>query len=381
MKILKKIVLIFVGLILLLIAALWISGNGFILTGISRTYLKGHPTANIDDHSYFNTRTITAGQAQAWPLAANYAKDNVDAEFKEYLVKDNAAAFLVAHKGALVSENYFDEYSENSQTNSFSMAKTVITLLVGIAIEEGYIESLDQKIVDFFPEFQEDPKGVNATVGSLSSMSSGYNWDESYYNPFSPTVELYYGPDVESFLLERNFSHEVDSYFYYSSASTQLLTILLSRALQAKNPDATVSDYLSEKLWIPLGMDADALWHLDGEGMELGYCCLNTNARNFAKLGQLMLQKGTWNDQQILPATFIEKMHTPKFVENYGYATWLGKYGEVPYYFFLGHLGQYIIVVPAFDLVIVRLGENHREGEDPNIINRFIEEALQLSGQ
>lgn len=378
MKFFKRILLSFVALLLLIVIGLWVSGNGFLLSAISKTYLRGYSTANIDDHNYFNTRVIKAGTTQDWPLASDYGANNLSPDFEAYLLKNHAVAFLVAHNGALVTENYFDKYSETSQTNSFSMAKTVVTLLLGIAIEEGYIESLDQKLNDFLPEFKNDTRGAEASIGSLSSMSSGFNWDESYYNPFSPTVQLYYGSNVEDFLLKRNFSRDPDTYFYYSSASTQLLTIALSRALKAKNPDLTVSQYLSEKIWQPLGMDADALWHLDGEGMELGYCCISTNARNFARLGQLMLQKGSWNNEQIISEEFVALMSTPKFEDDYGYSTWLGNYNGSPFFYFLGHLGQNIIVVPEHNLVVVRLGKQHGEGEISDIVIRYIDEALKI---
>lgn len=378
MKLLKRIALSFVVIILLIVGGLLATGNGFLLSAISKTYLRGYSTANIDDHNYFNTRVIKAGATQDWPLASDYGANNLSPDFEAYLLKNHAVAFMVVHNGDLVTENYFDKYSETSQTNSFSMAKTVVTLLLGIAIEEGYIESLDQKLTDFLPEFKNDPRGAEATIGSLSSMSSGFNWDESYYNPFSPTVQLYYGSNVEDFLLKRNFSRDPDTYFYYSSASTQLLTIALSRALKAKNPDLTVSQYLSEKIWQPLGMDADALWHLDGKGMELGYCCISTNARNFARLGQLMLQKGSWNNEQIISEEFVALMTTPKFEDNYGYSTWLGTYNGSPFFYFLGHLGQNIIVVPEHNMVVVRLGKQHGEGEISDIVIRYIDEALKI---
>ena len=189
-------------------------------------------------------------------------------------------------------------------------------------------------------------------------MTSGYEWDEHYYSPFSPTVQLLYGDDVASFVLDGRFTRAPESFFYYSSASTQLLGIALTRALQRRDPALTLSAYLGEKLWQPLGMNDDALWHLDDNGMELAYCCINTNARNFARLGQLMLQNGSWNGRQLVNAAFIEAMRTPQRQPYYGYATWLTYERDTPYYAFNGHLGQYIIVVPAHDLVIVRLGRS-----------------------
>lgn len=378
MKILRNILIAIAAIILVGILGLWATGNAFILTAISRTYLAGHPTANIDDHKQFKTHPIAHSVVQEWALAEEYAPDKLPQEFREELAKNDAVAFLVVKDGQLVTESYFDGYDAWSKTNSFSMAKTVVTLLTGIAIDEGYIESFEQPLIDFLPEFKDDPLGSKASLASLSTMSSGYDWDESYYNPFSPTVELYYGGDVIDFLTSGSFSHEPDTYHYYSSASTQLLAIALRRAIREGNPDITLADYLSEKLWKPLGMNDDALWHLDNSGMELGYCCLNTNARNFAKLGQLMLQDGIWNGDTLISPDFVRKMHQPVFEANYGYSTWIGVNAPEPFYYFRGHLGQFIIVVPEQNMVVVRLGKTVGKGLVEDNLEQYIEAAINL---
>ncbi|MEL6367822.1 MAG: serine hydrolase [Pseudomonadota bacterium] len=355
----KRILVVLLSLPLLGVALLSVTGHGYILTAVSRTYLKGHPTANIDDHQFFETRTIRASDPEPWPLHPESIGDDLPQPLLDYMDKNEAVAFLAIHKGQVFAEYYEPPYDARSRTNSFSMAKTVITMLLGIAIDEGFVSGLDQPITTLLPEFSDDPLAENATIGSLSSMTSGYDWDEHYYSPFSPTVALLYSHDVGKFILNRGFSHEPETHFYYSSASTQLLTLSLERALRKQDPSLSVSEYLSRKLWQPLGMNDDAVWHLDGTGMELGYCCLNTNARNYAKLGQLMLQHGMWNGEQLLPRDFVERMRTPGKVEYYGYSTWIHYDNDPEFYAFRGHLGQYIVVVPEKDLIIVRLGHQH----------------------
>jgi CubicO group peptidase (beta-lactamase class C family) len=379
----KKIFFGVIAFVVLVIAALWISGYGFILTAVSRTYLAGHPTANIDDYKTFDTRVVESSELQEWPLDNRYELNSLPVDFAENLAKDKSVAFLVVKDGKLLEEQYFEGYGPQSKTNSFSMAKTVLTMMLGIAIQEGYIESVDQKIVDFLPEFENDQFGKNATIGSLSKMTSGYDWDESYYSPFSPTVELYYGNDVQDFLLNRSFTKAEDTEYYYSSASTQLLAITLSRAIQKKNPYWNLSVFLSEKLWKPLGMDADALWHLDEQGMELAYCCINTNVRNFAKLGQLLLQNGKWENKQIIDSSYVALMHTTEKVSNYGYSTWIQN-DNAPnnFYYFRGHLGQYIIIVPNQNMVVVRLGESREYEDEANLIkvlNAYVNEMASLA--
>ncbi len=378
MKIIKN---CFIGLIALLVVSalgLIVTGNGFILTSLKRTYMAGHITANINDHKEFEVNTISTASPSLIKKASNYNQNPLSNEFLTELEKFGSAAFLVLKNGEVVSENYFNGYNDRSKTNSFSMAKTVTTLLLGIAIEEGYVRDLDQAIVDFIPEFKDDPLGKNATIAQFSLMNSGYEWDENYYTPFSPTVELYYGNSIEEFLLAGEFTEEPGSFWEYSSASTEIMGIFLLRALQKAGAADTLSEYLSEKLWQPMQMNDDALWHLDNSGMELVYCCINTNARNFAKLGLLMLNNGNWNGQQLVPAAFIEEMIKPVGQSYYGLSTWLAPEHKPAYYWFSGHLGQYIINVPEHNMVVVRLGERTNPDEDfrANTIPRYIEMAL-----
>ena len=276
------------------------------------------------------------------------------------LIGNGAIAYVALKNGQVIREQYFGEYHDRSKTNSFSMAKTVTTLLLGIMIEEGIVDSIDQSILDFFPEFSDQPLAKSVTLGNLSAMDSGYAWDENYYNAFSPTVKLYFGPDVVDYLLLGEFDQPAGTFFYYSSASTQLLGSALNRALLQANKNLTLAEYLSEKLWAPMQMNDHGLWHTDAKGTELAYCCINTNARNFARLGQLLLQQGRWNGQQLVPAKFISAMTAPGLVDYYGLSTWLNWDHKPGYYWFSGHLGQYIVVVPEEDLVIVALNASRK---------------------
>ena len=376
----KKLLLVCTVLVLLLCGGLLATDNAYIFTAFSRTYLHGYRTANINDHQAFETRVIEAAEQQLWPLHEQYGGEDLPQDLVDYLEQSRSAAFLVIHKGRVLRERYFAEYSETSKTNSFSMAKTVITLLLGIAIDEGLVDGLDQKIIDFLPEFADQTYGSQATVGSLSSMTSGYEWNERYYNAFSPTVELLYGDSVADFVLGGRFTTPPGSSYYYSSASVQILAVLLTRALKQRDPDATLASYLSEKLWQPLGMNASGLWHLDNSGMELAFCCLNTNARNYAKLGQLMLQDGAWEGKQLVLAAFVELMRTPQADDRFGYSSWINERNDPPYYSLNGHLGQYVIIVPDYELVIVRLGEIRRpeQAARRSGVSFYIEQVLPL---
>lgn len=381
----KKPLIALLAIVGVSLVALIATGNGFLLTAVQRTYLQGHKTANINDYTAFSTRIIETSQVSPLSKPDDYKQPALSNRVLTQFEKYGTAAYLVVKDGQIISEHYFNGYDDRSKTNSFSMAKTVVTILVGIAIEQGYIDSLDQPLTDFLPEFKTDPLGINATVGQLSMMNSGYEWTEHYYSPFSPTVELVYGHDVENFLLSGYFSAEPGRYFEYSSASTQLLGIVLKRALAAKGNQQTLSEFLSQTIWQPLQMNDDALWHTDNSGLELVFCCINTNARNFAKLGMLMLNKGKWNGQQLIPEQFAKRMTEPVMVTNYGYSTWLNSTATPSYYWFSGHLGQYIIVIPDYEMVVVRLGEsrdtesNFQTVEIPMLIDQALQVANVIS--
>ena len=378
----QKIIVAFLILLLLALVGAIATGNSFLITAAERTYVDGNVTANINDHKMFNVRDIVTRDPQTLPKAPNYNAIPLDSDFRENLQRYNSVSFVVVKDGEVVSENYFGDYHDRSKTNSFSMAKTVTTLLLGIAIEEGLIEGLDQKLSDFLPEFLDDPLGKRATIGQLSLMNSGYEWVEHYYSPFSPTVKLLYGSNVTEFLLARHFSATPGDFWEYSSASTQLLGIILDRVLKQNGVADSVTEYLSKRIWQPLQMNDNALWHTDDAGMELVFCCINTNARNFARLGMLMLNQGRWNGQQLVAAEFIRKMVTPLGKPYYGYSTWLNQNTNPAYYWFSGHLGQYIIVIPEHNMVVVRLGETRESDDDYRITDLplYIDQALKLAG-
>jgi len=357
-KILFRCVLVLAGIVLLAIAGLYITGNGYIIPAVKSTYLRGYTTAHIDDHTDFKNQIIRTGTPQHWPRHAMYNRIQLTDTLRKELENFRSIGFAFFKDGKMMYEEYWDGYSDQSLTNSFSMAKTVTTMLLGKAIEQGYIKSLDQPITDFLPEFLNDPNGKLCTIGNLSSMRSGFDWTEDYKSPFNPTTEAYYGNDIERMLLKRKFIERPGGHFRYCSADTQLLAIMLKRAT-----GRSLADYLTEEFWKPLGMENDALWSLS-KGLEKSFCCINSNVRDFAKLGQLLLQKGNWNGRQLLDTAFVDQMLTvdaPAFrtgePRKYGYSLWIDDIHQPAFYAFLGHLGQRIIIVPEENLVIVRLGK------------------------
>lgn len=388
MKILWKIIKWFIIIICILILTLYATGNDYIFRGVKLTYMKGEKTANIDDYKDFDNNIILAGSPRVWLQHLDYNQFPLSANFEKEMKDFGTAGFVIIKDNQLLSEYYFNGYAQNDLTNSFSMAKTFTTMMLGKAIEQGYIKSLDQKITDFIPEFNDDKFSAQCTVGDLSAMTSGYDWDEDYYFPLNPTAKAYYGDDIVKQMLNRKFVAQPGRHFKYQSSDTQLLGIVIERALKNKS----LSQYFQEEFWQPMGMELDAQWSKDNpKGMEKTYCCFNATARDFAKLGQLLLNNGNWYGKQILASTFVQKMvrpNTKAFNPNepkiYGYSVWMDYDYKTPFYTMLGHLGQRVIVVPSEKLVIVRTGKTHHD--QPNNrpiadgdVYRLVDEAMRIN--
>ena len=337
---------------------LYISDYKYFLTGISKFYFKGYTTAFLNDYQSFDNRLIkTSKYIQPWIKHSMFNKFQFDSELENYHSKTKTVAFLIIKNDSLLYEKYYDGYDRNTKSNSFSMSKSIVSALMGIAIQEGLIKSLDQRVVDFLPEL----KGSYAnllTVGDLSSMASGLKWDESYYSPFSITTRSYVDEDLNKLILNQPIDSKPGESFRYLSGATQLLAMVIQKATGKK-----ISNYLSEKFWQPMGAENDALWQIDSKSadMEKAYCCLASTARDFARFGKLYKDFGKWNQVQLLDSIFVSKSLKPRFNDSphYGYGWWLRNYNGYNTFMMRGHLGQYVIVVPEEDLIIVRLG--HRK--------------------
>ncbi|MDT0645537.1 serine hydrolase, partial [Zunongwangia sp. F260] len=275
-KILK--IVSFIGaFVLIAVLLLYLLGYTYLLRGIQVTYLQGHTTAYIDDYTEFANRRIPASeQSQPWPEHGNYNEVKATEQLEELNAELGTAAFLIIKNDSIWFEKYYQDYGPASKTNSFSMAKSIVSALLGKAIQEEHIESLEQPVADFFPQFDQSLK-----VGDLASMASGLNWNENYYNPFGMTAEAYFGDDIQELILDLEVTEKPGQEFEYLSGNTILLGMVLEKAT-----GIPLSEYLSKSFWKPMGMQEDALWQLDSResGMEKAYCCIASNPRDFAKI-------------------------------------------------------------------------------------------------
>ncbi|WP_292010900.1 serine hydrolase [Chryseobacterium sp.] len=339
--------------LILIIILIYTLGYGYLFSGIAKTYLKGKSSANIDDGKLFPKNIIATQQPKPWEKSEKYNKIQLPKILVEDLIKSNTASFLVIKNEKLVHEQYWNGYDQSSKTNSFSMAKAVTVMLLGKALEEGKIDSLDKKYTDFFETFKNKEYGNLLSLKNLAQMEAGLDWEENYKNPFLPNAKAYYGKSLIKATFPRKFKEKPGARFEYQSGSTQLLGFAVRKAL-----DQSLASYLSEKFWIPLGMEHNAEWSVDDSGMEKTYCCIHSTSRDFAKLGQLFLNDGKVGNKQILNLEFIELMRTPtqKSEEIYGMGLWVNNDNPIQHYYFLGLQGQYIIMVPEYHMVIIRTG-------------------------
>ena len=388
-KFIKRFAWGLLGLLVLVALVIQLTGHGYFWKALSATYLQGHSTAHIDDAGNFAQRKIATTQPLAWDKDAAFNKEPLNTATLSYLQQYKSAAFVVAKNGKLLHETYFAPYTENSKTNSFSMAKTVTTMQIGMAVQQGLIPSFDAPITQFLPEYVGNARASKATISQISAMKAGHDWTENYKLPFNVTTDLYFGKDAEKLVLNQNFEREPNTEFEYSSGSTQVLGVILKRAIQKNNPQSNVSEHLSQSLWQPLGMEQDAIYTLDraGEdgGMERTYCCIFATTRDYAKLGQLLLQDGQWGGKQLLDKAFVERMRKPDLKPYYGHSLWMDWTYKHPFYSLQGHQGQYVIVVPSLQLVVVRVGQYRNKallgpnGRIPLEVYSFVDEAVRLA--
>ncbi|MCW3788414.1 serine hydrolase domain-containing protein [Plebeiibacterium sediminum] len=245
----------------------------------------------IEDYKIFYNREIPGDNSIPWNTAHDYMNTELLKQERDTLEHYKTVAYLIIQNDSVVYEEYWDGYDKNSLSNSFSASKSIVSLLIGAAIQDGYINNINQSVSEFIPEFNDDSHN-KLYIKDLLTMSSGLNWNESYINPFSMTTQAYYGDNINDLVLNLKLIETPGVEFKYLSGNTQLLAIIIENAT-----GKSLSEYVHEKIWKPLGATNTALWSLDRKnGHEKAYCCLNSNARDFARIGNIILNNGAINN-------------------------------------------------------------------------------------
>ncbi len=346
------------------------SGRWYLYKAIATTYLQGKDGPSATEYPIFENRKIEANNPKPWPTSTLYNTGKLSPQLENLFREVEAHALVIIKNDTLIHEQYWDHFSDTSHTNSFSMAKSYTGALLGFAMQDGFIKSINEPVSNYISEYKNDWRS-KITLEHLVTMTSGIAFDESYANPFSYPAEGYYGTDLlKASTSYTNMANEPGKVYKYLSGNTALLGYCISKAIN--KPLAT---YLSEKLWTPLNCEQSAYWSLDKkDGLEKSFCCINSNAKDFARMGKLYMHQGYWNGKQLLDSTYVRNSISPyncneencKPNHTYGYAWWLTEYKGMTVFYMQGMLGQYVICVPEQKLIICRLSRKRRANKGTN---------------
>lgn len=341
---------IIIAISVLLLLTIFLFTNSYLLS------LFKHGKSDIDDYKIFNNVEVQTSDEIEWELSKNYNKKEISADILKNIEENQTVAMIVIQDGQIIYEKYYGGYTKDSLINSFSIAKGIVSILIGIAIDERKIESIDQKVSDFLPEF-----GNNVTIKDLLTMSSGLDWSEKFNNPLADVVEAYYTKDLYKLIYSKKIVDTPGKIFNYQCGNTQILAYILEKATGKK-----INEYASERLWKKLGAEHDALWSTDKlNGDVKAFCCFFATPRDFARLGQLILNQGLFDDTYIVSKDYIDASTKPadyltsdgKKIDNYGFQMWITNYEGYKIPYFRGMWGQYIFVIPEKNAVVVRFGQ------------------------
>ena len=292
-------------------APLWALLATVLLAGCSNLplWMVVQQRSQITDHRHFDNAPIArapmpsalplAPQALRWPGGLDDAAQDADH------TRRGTVALLVARRGQLVHERYYNGYGADSITTSFSMAKSVVSLLLGIAIDQGRVGGVHEPVTRYLPELlANDPRFARITLRHLLTMRSGIHFDEGYGSPFTEAAAFYLTPDLKREVARLRIQREPDQAHSYQSGDTQLLAMAIERAVGQR-----LARYAERMLWQPMGAQHDASWSLDSAtgGVARAFCCLNARAVDYLRLGLMVLGEGQVEGRRIVSAAWLRQ--------------------------------------------------------------------------
>jgi CubicO group peptidase (beta-lactamase class C family) len=324
------------------------------------------------DRIFFTRRVPRSGAVStlrpaSGTLDVRYVYDGAERGLDEFVTRTDTTGLLVLHDGAILHEEYYRGADETSRFLSMSVAKSFVSTLVGIALGDGLIASVEDTVTQYLPELRGTGyDGVS--IEHVLQMSSGVDFSEEYTDAESDVFKLF-APirDGTGRLNEVAASfgraREPGAEFYYASNDTQILGMLIARVT-----GRTLSQFMAERLWGPLGAESDALWMVDSEGddgVEMAFGGLNVTLRDYGRFGLMMAYGGRWNGAQLLPVGWVEMATVPRAPQvqygklypgskmGYGYQWWCFP-GAGGAFTGEGIFGQLLMVDPVLDLVVVK---------------------------
>ena len=283
---------------------------------------------NITDHKIFAHDEITSSDSaflfkagnddsvKNYVVSTQKGSDTLRLSLDDYLKTTTTTAFLVIRNDSILYESYFKGYTRDSISKVFSVSKSITSLLTGIAVDEGYIESVNDPVTKYIPELKKkDPYFQQLTIEHLLNMRAGFKFNENSYFPTSKATHLYYGTNHLGKVKRVKFAYKPGEKHQYQSLVTALLGVAVERAT-----GKSLSSYLQEKVWTPMGMENRATWDIDDRRhrSNKAHVGVNTTAIDLAKIGRLYINNGNWNGKQIVSADWIAKSVTPN-TDNEGY--------------------------------------------------------------
>lgn len=331
---------------------------------------------DIEDYRRLPHRAVTAGAPQVWPqrrdpdwprrigLSHAGAELGSSDSLGRLLASQGTTAFLVISGGAVVEERYFNGYGPASRCKSFSVSKSVLSALFGIARGDGLVH-LGDSVARHLPDLAGHPTGA-VTLDQLLSCTAGFAYRRGFV-PWADQPRMYYTDDVRGLVRGLKLATTPGTDFVEEDYSPLLLGVVLESVLRTVNPSETLSSFTTRRLWTPMGAGSDALWVIDrpGDGFEKTESGFVATARDLARIGQLFLDRGRAGGNQVVPADWVQQCAAPppdrvpnRFTDGYLRHFWWGRLQPDGnhHYFANGHFGQRIYIAPDKDLVLVRLG-------------------------
>lgn len=337
------------------------TSNKHFYRALANTVFEGRMGPSIDQFRIYPNHEIRPLSPNPWSIDSAYNQMDLSPDEMAIHQKYQTVAFCVVRSGKLLFEHYAPGYRDTSHTNSWSMAKSIVSILIGIAHREGKIKNLDDPIHLYLPAY----KGSNVSIRHLLAMSSDINFKEDYINPFGFAAKALFGFDNRKLVSNYHPRGNPGQIFDYQSGNTLILGYLLKEVT-----GKSLSAYAEEKLWSRIGATESAFWSLDEVNQEeRAFCCFNSGARDFARIGQLYLQRGIWNGDTIVNPDYVEastslfpmRLQEGGPNDQYGLHWWVTKFKGEKIFYARGIKGQYIFVIPSSETVIVRLGRKRDE--------------------
>ena len=329
---------------------------------LNRAY-KIFPTSKLSA----SKEPLTFEEVKSVDLPSSFILRDKPVDVDEFLSRTGTSALLIVKDGEIHYENYWLTGGKDVKWMSMSVAKSFISALVGIAIEQGYVDSVNDSITKYVPQL-ENSAYEDVRIKDVLQMSSGARWNEDYSDPDSDVMRsakiLATGGSLDDFSASLTNELKPGTFNRYNSTDTQVLGMLLREAT-----GISVTKYMQEVLWNPMGAESDAYWLLDSENMEMVYAGLNATARDYAKLGELFRLEGKINGKQLVPRKWVKASITPDaphlmpgenplsdFPLGYGYQWWIPD--DSGDFTAIGVYNQFVFVSPENNVVVVKLSAN-----------------------